>query len=464
MREYPDHHTVAIVGAGYSGTLAAVNLLRESRTQGLRVILIEQQSTFGRGLAYSCSDAALLLNVPAGNMSALADDAGDFLRYCQEIDPRCEPGSFVPRRIYGDYLAHVLTRAEAAQPGVLERVTGEAVAIRPLAGASGCEVELADGRAWKAAQVVLASGHAPPRPTWPAAAAIGTGYISNPWDFAALAQIPRAAPVLILGTGHTAVDALLQLAAANGRRKFFMLSRRGLLPQAHRFVPKPPAPASFPAYLQDIPPTLIAHCRALRAEIAQRQAAGGDWRDVINELRPHTPDIWKQLPPMERKRFLRHAGAYWDIHRHRLAPSAHARLHDLLQSGRAELIAGRPLAYEPDGSAVKVMIRERRSGTLRELTAGAVLNCTGPNYDVATLASPLIVQLRNAGLLRQDTLHLGLEVDERYQVIGREGKPVEKLYYLGPMLRAKYWEASAVPELRGHALHLARGILAARNR
>lgn len=460
MREHSDSRPVVIVGAGYSGTLAAVNLLRESRGEALRVILIERQAAFGRGLAYRAADDGLLLNVPAGNMSALADDADDFLRYCRTLDANIDGGSFVPRRIYGDYLEQVLARTEAEYPGALERVAGEAVAVRRLPD-SGFEVQLADGRSWQAAQVVLAFGHAPPKPAWPATQA--PGYIHDPWDFDALHRVSPAAPVLILGAGHTAIDALLQLAAGNHERKFFLLSRRGLLPQPHRALPKQPMPAGFPAYLQDLPATLRALSRALRAEIAARQAAGGDWRDVINALRPHTPALWQRLPLQERKRFLRHIGAYWDIHRHRLAPAVHAQLQDLLTAGKVEVIAGRPLAYEQLGSGIKVTIRERRTSILRELTAGAVVNCTGPNYDLDTLASPLVVQLRNASLLQRDPLHIGLEVDDRYQILDRQGKAAHGLYYLGPMLRAGYWEATAVPELRSHALRLARQLLADRH-
>jgi len=33
-------------------------------------------------------------------------------------------------------------------------------------------------------------------------------------------------------------------------------------------------------------------------------------------------------------------------------------------------------------------------------------------------------------------------------VIGRDGTPSRVLYYVGPFLRARDWEATAVPELR----------------
>jgi uncharacterized NAD(P)/FAD-binding protein YdhS len=40
-------------------------------------------------------------------------------------------------------------------------------------------------------------------------------------------------------------------------------------------------------------------------------------------------------------------------------------------------------------------------------------------------------------------------------VIDRHGHPAENLFYIGPMLKARLWEAIAVPELRVHARRLA---------
>jgi uncharacterized NAD(P)/FAD-binding protein YdhS len=53
-------------------------------------------------------------------------------------------------------------------------------------------------------------------------------------------------------------------------------------------------------------------------------------------------------------------------------------------------------------------------------------------------------------------LKLGLDVDADYRVIGRGGTAAPDVYYIGPMLKARYWEAIAIPELRGHAVKLAR--------
>src|SRR6478752_8856574 len=69
-----DH--VAIVGGGFSGTLMAVNLLRYG---DCRVTLIERGDGFARGVAYSTREPRHLLNVRAGNMSALPDQPDHFV-------------------------------------------------------------------------------------------------------------------------------------------------------------------------------------------------------------------------------------------------------------------------------------------------------------------------------------------------------------------------------------------------
>jgi uncharacterized NAD(P)/FAD-binding protein YdhS len=70
--------------------------------------------------------------------------------------------------------------------------------------------------------------------------------------------------------------------------------------------------------------------------------------------------------------------------------------------------------------------------------------------------------LLSSGLIRSDALSLGIDVSDDGRPLSRDGTPVDRLYYLGPWLRARDWEATAVPELREHATSLARA-LAQRN-
>ncbi|HXC39917.1 MAG TPA: FAD/NAD(P)-binding protein, partial [Burkholderiales bacterium] len=354
-----------------------------------------------------------------------------------------------------DYLRDTLDQAARGSSSTLERIHGEVFSLRPAA--RGYELGLADGATLPADQVVLALGHSQPRVPHPAESLLACGaYVGNPWDLAALDRIDPGMPVALLGTGHTAVDALFRLTAGSDTRKVFMISRRGLLTHGHRFTPKPPvASADFSLYLQTLNPTARTFLRALRAEAARRMQAGGDWRDVINELRPQLPGLWARLPAAERGRFLAHVQPYWDIHRHRLAPAAHRRLAQMLQSGQVEVIAGRVFNCERRGGEVVLAVRQRARGAVKPLHVAAVVNCTGPDYDLNRATSPLLRQLRDDGMVRRDTHGLGIDVDGQYRPLGADGRPLPGLYYVGPMLKAQFWEAIAVPELRGHCARLA---------
>jgi uncharacterized NAD(P)/FAD-binding protein YdhS len=449
--------TLLIVGAGFSGTLTATHLLRREESPALRVILIERRSRIGRGLAYHTWDDNLLLNVPAGNMSALPDEPGHFVDHLRNIDPAFNAGSFVSRRIYGDYLESTLAQAERDGPSTLSRVHADVVSIRRGPAAHGLTATLADGRRIEADRVVLAFGHfAPQDGREPAAQGEGGTYIGNSWDFDAIDRTDAGRPVAVIGAGHTGIDVVFRLTRNSDARKVFLISRRGLLPHGHRFNPKAPAPGGYPEYLRATPPSLLAHLRAIRREARRKMAAGDDWRDVINELRAHTPAIWQRLALADRRKFLSRVLPYWDIHRHRLAPAAFLRLDQMLKSGQVEKIAGHVHTMQAGGSgAMTVVVRQRHDGALRRLDVGAVINCTGPNYDIAKLTVPLVAQLRDEGLIRQDALRLGIEIDAGYRVTARDGRPSGGLYYIGPMLKARYWEAIAIPELRVHAQKLA---------
>src|ERR1700760_439522 len=99
---------VIIIGGGASGTLLAVQLLRDPSAR-IRVTLVEKGQKPGFGLAYSTSNPEHLLNVRAANMSAFADDPDHFVRWLGTdriagelhcADRFC----FAPRKIYGRYI------------------------------------------------------------------------------------------------------------------------------------------------------------------------------------------------------------------------------------------------------------------------------------------------------------------------------------------------------------------------
>lgn len=452
----PTH--IVIIGGGFSGSVTALYLAQGNISGQVRVTVVNPTPYLGRGLAYRFDDDNLLLNVPAGNMSALADEPGHFVAYCQSIDPSLSSGSFVSRRLYGQYLQGTWTQTQAAYPDVIETYLDEVVALNRALGCATWDVTLASGKQLTADQVVLATGHQASLPLIPVEPEARECVI-DPWDFAAMHRLPNDRPVVIVGTGHTAVDALFCLAQAQPRRPIYLVSRHGLLPHRHRLSATPPQPHAFPDYLRDVPATVRAYTRAFRHHVRALAERGADWRDGLNELRPHTPHLWQSLPVAEQRRFLRHLQAYWDVHRHRLAPMAAQRLEYLLANGQVETRAGRILSVQKQADGVAVKFRPRSTQHIDTLHACAVINCTGPNTDVRRYANPLLAQLLTAELIHPDAHGLGLMVNSDCQVLDAHRHPVEALWYVGPLLKAPLWEATAVPELRVHAQRLALTLL-----
>jgi len=65
--------------------------------------------------------------------------------------------------------------------------------------------------------------------------------------------------------------------------------------------------------------------------------------------------------------------------------------------------------------------------------------------------------LTAVNILRNSQSH-NLRVDDDYRIIDTHNQPTPGLFYVGPMLKARYWEAIAVPELRHHTRQLARNL------
>lgn len=458
--------TIAILGAGFSGSLVAVHLLRAAgggTDGGVRVILVEKTGVFGPGLAYGTGSESLLLNVVAGRMSALPDDPDDFLRYARTVDPTARGEMFLSRRMYGRYITALLARAERDAVGgcVLERVTAECIDVRP--GQAGVDIELrgADGSSVRRVDdVVLAPGNfAPQAPSWLSEDLRHSGaYIADPWRADPLAKIGPTDRVVILGTGLTMMDVALSLAEQGHRGAITAISRRGLLSQAHRHgnpglaqLPDPLFSRTF-GRARDL-------LREVRSAARAAEGRGGDWRDAVNALRSVTPRLWSALPDNERRRFLEHLAPFWNTHRHRAPQSVAEGIERLRSDGRLRPLAARVRAAELVVSTARLRLALRADAGEVVIDAERVINCTGPTTDVRRSGSRLLETLLERGVIRPGPLGMGIDFDDSGRLRDGAGVAVDRLWLVGPARIGRHWEATAVPELRVQArdvaLHLA---------
>lgn len=446
---------IAVIGGGASGTLAASSLLREAadRRVPLQVALIDRYGRHGLGQAYSTTHPAHLLNSPAGAMSALAGDPGHLGRWATENG--LPDDGFLPRSAFGRYLCELLAAAErSGQPAArVSRITAQVVAIRRCGHGRALRLHLAaDGRI-DADAAVLATGNLPPAPPCPVPDR--HRYIADPWEPGAMEAAADGRPVAVLGTGLTMLDVAIALTGTHPGTVVHAISRHALLPREHHW-PRPAPTLSAMPFIRGpaLPLRLTALIRSVRASVA---AYPGDWQDIVDELRPQIPRLWEQLPETDKRLFLRHLARYWEVHRHRVPPETARRIAALTSAGRLKVHRGRVIAAWDEHGGVRVRIDHGGSST--DLAAGWLINCTGPAADITTTADPLLRHLLDSGLARPDPLRLGLDADASGAVRDAAGLPASDFFTLGPLLRGRCYETTAIPEIRDQAAALARHIL-----
>ena len=429
---------VAIVGAGASGTLVAVNLLRRSSA---RVLLIDP-SGHGRGVAYSTCDERHLLNVPARSMSALADEPEDLLRWCEGRGLDVGRDDFLPRRLYGDYLRDLLTRFDTAGRLRILRARVENIVEPPFHG--GVRLQLGDGSELSADMAVLAVGHAPPEPLRAGRGPDRHGLVQDPWAPGALGRLAGARRVVLVGSGLTAVDVAMSLTAQSPDVRICAVSRHGARPRAHL-----PGPAREPRAIDAVPGRSLAQLAGVvAAELARDPDA---WRQSIDGLRPISSEIWSSLSLKDRERFESDLRWWWDVHRHRLAPQVARRLDEMLTGERLTIRSGtvQSIGPHPEGR----LLVQLAGGEL--LDADAVVNATGPARASSERANPLVRRLLRCGRARLDELGLGLATSADGALVNLEGGVSRRCFTLGPPRRGERFESTAIPEIRLQAAALA---------
>jgi uncharacterized NAD(P)/FAD-binding protein YdhS len=436
--------TIAIIGGGASGVILAAHLMKASGGTA-RVSLIERDPHVGRGLAYATDLPDHRLNVAADRMSVFPAEPLHFQSWYQEHCARTQlaPLRFAPRRDYARYLEDVFDAAAASAVGTggLVHLHAECTSIVQLG--TGLELRLSNGTSLAAQVAVLATGHDPEPHPDRAFASAGT-------------PVPTFDPdqrVVILGSGLSMIDALLTLQARGHRGEIVAVSRRGLLPLPHGEQRNP-----IKLDRADIPfgTELSYFVRWFSDLIEEREDAGGNWRDVIDGIRPFNQQIWRDWPESAKRRFLSHAKAWWDVHRHRIAPDIHARAQTAIDKGQLRLIAGKvtDVAARQDGK-VDLVVRRRHSKDLDPLDDVRVLDCTGIVRDPATGSNTLTSSLISTGLARPDTLRIGLDVTAGCALINARGEASERLYAVGPLTRGTFFEIDAVPDIREQCRALA---------
>ena len=379
--------TVAIIGGGFCGTLAAVNLARLT-TYPLRVVVINSQYPLARGVAYSTQRNEHLLNVVARNMSAFPDISSHFVDWLRTRSdfahvPQAELSEqFVSRRVYGDYLQSLLfwQMQPLTGPGRsrIEVIEDEVLDVAPAD--RGGRVILKGGENVLADRVLLATGNLTPRDVIPPGPHTEhPAYCRNPWQ-GWEKKLPAAGEnILLVGTGLTMIDVFLTLRAIGWTGTIYAVSRNGLLPVSHfkgseyrEFPPEEP----WTMGLKNLAASIEVHCARLRKQ-------GMNPALTVDKLRPFTQRIWRAFSLAEKREFCRDFRTRWNVIRHRIPPSIAEQIATAQKQGMLRILQGKLGAVKDDGARLEVTIEADNGQPAQSVKVGLLVNCTGPRESVS---------------------------------------------------------------------------------
>ncbi|WP_397607654.1 FAD/NAD(P)-binding protein [Silanimonas sp.] len=426
-------YDLAVIGGGPAGV--ATVLAARARQPHWRLLWCRGPEAPARAFlpAYGANSLLHRLNVPVERMGLDAEAPVDFFDWLRQEHPDrgVEPGQFVPRRWFGEFLQARLEDVDVTSCfGAVRSLRNEACAWRIDTGhdrPGGPAVP------HTALRVALCLG----MPTGLPMAHAPTHWIADPWAWwrALPAQgvpVGDAETVLVVGSGLTAVDMVLGLRERGFRGRIRVVSPGGRWSQAHA-----PAAPLAPAVREALDEALDEAATARQVLGVLREfAARHPWRAVIDALRADTNARWAGLAPDEQRRVLRHAFGVWNRHRHRMAPDVCAALD---ADTALSLEPGR-IGVDSEGRIVK---RDRSGGTV--LDVALALDCRGPGFRAALAGDSLLARLVRDGVLEAHPLGTGVR------------SPADpSLALVGAARFGERFETSAVPELRQQAVDVVR--------
>lgn len=474
---------IAVVGGGASAVCLLDALAQADSGPGWMTVF-EPSPYLWRGRPYQPDLTTVRVNSPPDDMSIRFGDPGHFEKWLATHG--CQPGSlpgyvdpfssvqFAPRAVYGDYLeqsarAALRTLVEGGWQVDLIRESVE-TARRTT---DGVVLHTGQGRRVAVGHTVLCVGGGAPRDVYGLAGV--PGFLPDPYPTSrTLAEIDPDHDVAVLGSGLTAVDVVIALAARGHRGRLSLVSRRGVLP-AVRQRPVHHALRHFTANRfralagGTVPlDRLVAVMADEFAEAGEDTAgftaelAGLRDEDPVARLRRHFaevdsprlalrilqravpdagPDVWPLLSDTDKATVLR------DHYRTVMSlccpmpPASAATLLGLIDAGRLRVVAGVRHVGESQGGGFTI------SGTDVEDHADVVVNAVGaPSHRIPAKAAPLIASLLSTGAVNAHP-HGGLHVERATSRLTVDGRPDHRLYALGDLATGSLFFTFGVPSL-----------------
>jgi uncharacterized NAD(P)/FAD-binding protein YdhS len=456
---------IGIVGGGFSGMMTAVHLIRNTK-EPIHIFIFEPSGIIGKGIAYNTYSKVHLLNVITEKMSAFKEEPLHFLDWVtrqadyETIDRNILAISFLPRYLYGNYLASIwdeattLAQQKKVEVTVIPNLvididkTNDTIRLYPEQQAS-IDVE----------ECIIATGNQLPGNLKIENTTFYSSplYFQNSWHQSAVNHLNESLPVFIIGNGLTMVDTIIGLLENHFSNNIIALSTHGynILPHRHTGV-------KYASLVDELPKDidLYSIVALLNKHLKKIQRFGLTPEPIIDSLRPFTQKIWMGLKHEEKKTFMHRLRHLWGLARHRIPQHVQDRILDLRLNQKLFIYAGKLQNIAALDGEVWVDFYDKKEKISKKFKVGRVINCTGPETNLEKTNNRFLQQALQKGMLKQDDLKLGIDADPiTFEVRDQSDRLQSNLYTLGGNLKGVLWESTAVNELRDQALALANHIL-----
>jgi len=509
--------TVGVIGGGSVAVSFVYHLVEalvrahHPSNDGLRVLVFEPRELVGRGSAYDVDLETNLLNVTVGAMSAVCDDKSHFKRWLNDrgIDTfagrRIEESSFVSRPLFGRYLEWAYNDAveRARAIGVsIEHVRSAIMACRPISKAEFA-LTTANDHVHTVHDIVLTIGNLDST-AFPELRHL-PDFFATPYVTSDLSRrIERDAPICVLGTSLSAVDAILALVSQGHNGCIHAVSRNGRLPSVRGIRNTPVSLRSeFTSRLLThkkagttiqldelfsiLKVELLASCKGelqedlfalahevpdaldfLDREIHNATSMPRQWQAFGNALNENIDVIWHLLSYKDRNRFNREFKAIWMSRRVTFPLENAQAMRELLRSGQLRVSGGFQSArHDPNRDLFAIDLRHRcgivgdESVNKETFWVTHLVNATSFSSDAEHADMPVLRSLLDQGLVTVDSFG-GLKVDfDSGYVVSLDGKRNERITALGSMVSGTYFWTNAMEINARLAMGQARRLAAA---
>lgn len=474
---------LVIVGGGACGIAVAAHVIElVKKSKALRSItLIEKTKTAGPGLAYSDACVGTILNMEANKAGIYADDPEHFTRWIGTHYPTLKETPFPQRRLYGVYLTSVLDGLveDASQNGIAFRVINdEAIDISSVN--EDLEVVLTGGTRIQTANAVLALGNFL---TTLNPKLVGLpGFFSSPWPLKSLKVIESDAPVSILGSGLTAIDAAISLVENGHRGNIKLISRNGRLPKVQgttsryqrRYIMHSLARELessegevfgkvFGTIKQEIESLEGGNryeysdlkifrdpLKGLQADIKDAEDGTLRWQEVLRATAPVVERFWNCMSSKEKAVFLRDHMGIWFNFRHAIPLENARKILFLMEKGQLRVVrsaSGTGSGTRWDGNHFSVVTNEG------DIKSKYLIEAVGQEHNPASIESPLMEHLLSKGILKPHAAG-GISVD--FSTLSA----TKNIHVIGSMTRGTHFYTNSVDRNAIHASRIANSITA----